>query len=701
MDLQETDALEAPPAPAPAKPAAPKAAKPAPKAAPVASGAAPAPRERSRSPGKAAPKKAPKAAPKPPAAPKATARKPAVPKAVPEKKAKAKSDLKAPQVQTQPTPVRGSARQTAGPAATERVRSMRSMRSSTVRAKEAINEQAAMDRLQPPLRTKKMEEIRKRFEEGGAEAFGGKGQVAQKRLADYEAYRDVSDLPFRKNPQLRIDMQAEALLVPYKGVIIPFHCKMIKNMNRQESDGEQHLRVNFFFPGQGKSTDDFPKGNNKTAYVKELFFKTRNKDSFEAVIRDFKEVQKLSKNRDTEFELKAQHGEQASKAEQLKELRGGPCIRDVSMRPSMGSARSRPVWNLEAHQNGFRCGVRGSATEKLEILYSQINVAIFQPCERRSLMVLIHFHLKEPIMVSRRKTFEIQFYTEVRAQTEDLSMRRSANAYDPDEILEEQREEEMKVRLNKVFQDFVVKTQKIPGFKLKFELPSEDFAISGVYHRANCPIFLCTKSIVSVQEWPPLVVHMDDVEIAVFERVTPATREFDMVLIYKDYSQTPYSITMIPQSGMVDLKTFFGDIKMVWYVLPMNMQWKAVMQEITGDIAKFVENGGFQSWFDTAEDDDDDDAAQEDDGSDFEVSEDCESGDDDMDSDEEPSEESEDDDDDDDDDDDSEFEDEEDEEGKSWDELEREAEEEDRRQQKGRGKAKVAPKPPPRNTKRR
>ena len=38
---------------------------------------------------------------------------------------------------------------------------------------------------------------------------------------------------------------------------------------------------------------------------------------------------------------------------------------------------------------------------------------------RGSLMVLIHFHLKEPIMVSRRKTFEIQFYTEVRAQTEE------------------------------------------------------------------------------------------------------------------------------------------------------------------------------------------------------------------------------------------------------------------------------------------
>jgi len=705
----------APPAPAKAAPVAkPPAAAPAPVVEPPAARPPAAPRERSRSRGrgpksKAAPKKAPKekaapkaakataeAKPKAAAADKKSATTAATPRAEAKVKAQAsKPQIKRPEVQSQPTPVRRSARQTPEPTRA------RSMRSSTVRAKEAINEQAAMDRLQPPLRTKKMEEIRKRFEDGGAAAFGGKGPVVQKRMADYEAYQDTSTVPFRKQPQLRIDMHAEALLVPYKGAIIPFHCKMIKNMNRQESDGEQHLRVNFFFPGQGKAADDFPRGNTKTVYVKELFFKSDDKEIFEGIIKDFKEVQKVSKNRDTELELKAQHSEQSTKAEALKELRPCPSIRDVSMRPSMGSAKSKPVWNLEAHHNGFRCGVRGSATEKLEVLYSQIKVAIFQPCERRSLTVLIHFHLNEPVMVNRRKTYDLQFYTEVRAQTEDLSMRRSANAYDPDEILQEQREEEMKVRLNKVFQDFVVKTQKLPGFKLKFELPTEDFCISGVHFRANSPIFLCTKSMLSVQDWPPLVVHMDEVEIAVFERVTAATREFDMTLIHKDYSRAPTGITMIPVSGMADLKTWFGDIKMVWYVLPMNMQWKAVMQEITSDIGKFIEDGGFQAWFDNPEDEEDDDAAKDNDESDFEA-EDSDGEDDfdgEMESDEEPSEESEDEDDDEDDDDDSEFDDDED--GKSWDELEREAEEEERRE-RGKAKAKAAPPGrPQRNTKRR
>ncbi|CAK9065495.1 FACT complex subunit SPT16 (Chromatin-specific transcription elongation factor 140 kDa subunit) (FACT 140 kDa subunit) (FACTp140) (Facilitates chromatin transcription complex subunit SPT16) (hSPT16) [Durusdinium trenchii] len=223
---------------------------------------------------------------------------------------------------------------------------------------------------------------------------------------------------------------------------------------------------------------DFPVANTKTVYVKELFFKSHDLECFEGVIRDFKEVQKQVRSRENEEEIKAQHAENQT-GEKFLERKGGPSIRDVSMRPSMGSARSRPVWNLEAHANGFRCSVRGSATEKLEVLYSQIKVAIFQPCEKRSLLVLIHFHLNEPIMVNRRKTLDLQFYTEVRAQTEDLSMRRSANAYDPDEIIQEQREEEMKERLNKVFRDFVQKVEA-QHQRLRFEMPSEEGRVSTI-----------------------------------------------------------------------------------------------------------------------------------------------------------------------------------------------------------------------------
>eukprot|EP00913_Durusdinium_trenchii_P029249 g27417.t1 len=436
---------------------------------------------------------------------------------------------------------------------------------------------------------------------------------------------------------------------------------------------------------------------------------THDLECFEGVIRDFKEVQKQVRSRENEEEIKAQHAENQT-GEKFLERKGGPSIRDVSMRPSMGSARSRPVWNLEAHANGFRCSVRGSATEKLEVLYSQIKVAIFQPCEKRSLLVLIHFHLNEPIMVNRRKTARLHTPTGPTFRT-FLGLRRSANAYDPDEIIQEQREEEMKERLNKVFRDFVQK----------------DLSISGVYHRANSPIFLCSKSIISVQEWPPLVVHMDDVELFVFERVTLATREFDMVMVRKDYSEHPTQITMIPSSKMIDLKSWLGDLKMTLGRRGcMNMQWKAVMQEVTGDLKKFIDFGGWQHWFDDGGSEDD--AAQEPCESDFEaddseVDEDDNDGDD---LDEEFSEDEDDDDsdDDDDDDDDSAF-DEEDcilhAEGKDWDELEAEAEEEERKKRRGasickqiRGsqssgsagggagqqKPKTAPKPKARNTKR-
>ncbi|CAK9065772.1 FACT complex subunit SPT16 (Cell division control protein 68) (Facilitates chromatin transcription complex subunit SPT16) (Suppressor of Ty protein 16) [Durusdinium trenchii] len=197
---------------------------------------------------------------------------------------------------------------------------------------------------------------------------------------------------------------------------------------------------------------------------------------------------------------------------------------------------------------------------------------------------------------------------------------------------------------------------------------------------------------------------MDDVELFVFERVTLATREFDMVMVRKDYSEHPTQITMIPSSKMIDLKSWLGDLKMVWYTLSMNMQWKAVMQEVTGDLKKFIDFGGWQHWFDDGGSEDD--AAQDSEESDFEaddseVDEDDNDGDD---LDEEFSEDEDDDDsdDDDDDDDDSAFDEEE--EGKDWDELEAEAEEEERKKRRGgagQQKPKTAPKPKARNTKRR
>lgn len=56
---------------------------------------------------------------------------------------------------------------------------------------------------------------------------------------------------------------------------------------------------------------------------------------------------------------------------------------------------------------------------------------------------LVHFNLLDPIMVGKKKTQDVQFYTEVMDSVQTLEGGRRS-MYDPDEIEEEQREREMR-----------------------------------------------------------------------------------------------------------------------------------------------------------------------------------------------------------------------------------------------------------------
>lgn len=54
--------------------------------------------------------------------------------------------------------------------------------------------------------------------------------------------------------------------------------------------------------------------------------------------------------------------------------------------------------------------------EHLDITYGNIRHAMYQEAENE-LISLIHFHLKNPIMVGKKKVLDVQFYTEVMTDT--------------------------------------------------------------------------------------------------------------------------------------------------------------------------------------------------------------------------------------------------------------------------------------------
>lgn len=61
------------------------------------------------------------------------------------------------------------------------------------------------------------------------------------------------------------------------------------------------------------------------------------------------------------------------------------------------------------HQNGLRyIDHRGS---KIDVLFSNVKHLFFQPCTHE-LIVIIHVHLKNPIMIGKKKAKDVQFYRE-------------------------------------------------------------------------------------------------------------------------------------------------------------------------------------------------------------------------------------------------------------------------------------------------
>lgn len=62
------------------------------------------------------------------------------------------------------------------------------------------------------------------------------------------------------------------------------------------------------------------------------------------------------------------------------------------------------------------------------------------------MITLVHFNLRDPIMVGKKKTGDVQFYTEVMESVQTLDTGRRS-AYDPDELEEEQRERDMRAKV--------------------------------------------------------------------------------------------------------------------------------------------------------------------------------------------------------------------------------------------------------------
>jgi nucleosome binding factor SPN SPT16 subunit len=257
-----------------------------------------------------------------------------------------------------------------------------------------------------------------------------------------------------------------------------------------------------------------------------------------------------------------------------------------------------------------------------DVLYKNIQHAFFQPGEGE-LIVLLHLHLRYPILVGKKKVKDVQFYTEVTEVASDLRDKKSYYYGDQDEFEEERVERERRRKHNLAYQTFVNQVSEIEGFVgLEFDIPYRELGFFGVPFKSNVFLQPTVHCLVNLTEAPFFVLTLDEVEIVHFERVsnTSNLRNFDMAVVFKDYHKPVLRISAIPVDSLEPIKEWLefrpprpdppvppppprsflivrcdlhSSINIKFSETSSSIAWPQVMARILEDLQAFYDIGGW------------------------------------------------------------------------------------------------------------
>ncbi|KAK3685739.1 transcription elongation complex subunit [Podospora appendiculata] len=515
--------------------------------------------------------------------------------------------------ETQPTPKKEKRDSRVGAVATKNITSsrLRSERNTTV---DEDSEKKRREH-QKQLAARKQKEGMAKYAESTADENG----VEIKKFKRFESYKRDNQFP----PKIRdmgivIDQKNATIVLPVMGRPVPFHINTIKNASKSDEGEWSFLRVNFLSPGQGVGRrEDQPFEDASAHFVRSLTFRSTDGDRYTEIANQISNLKRDAVKKEQEKKDMEDVVEQGK----LVEIRNRrPAVLDnVFIRPAMEG--KRVPGKVEIHQNGIRYQSPLSTQQRVDILFSNVRHLFFQPCQHE-LIVIIHIHLKDPIIIgNKKKTKDVQFYREATdIQFDETGNRKRKYRYgDEDEFEAEQEERRRRAELDQLFKSFAERIAEAGrNENIEVDMPIRDLGFHGVPFRSNVYIQPTTECLIQVTEPPFMVLTLDDIEVAHLERVQFGLKNFDLVFVFKDFSRAPYHINTIPVESLEDVKEFLDSSDISFSEGPLNLNWSVIMKTVTANTHQFFVDGG---WGFLQNDSDDDDVEEESEESAFEISE--------------------------------------------------------------------------------
>ncbi|KAK5113147.1 FACT complex subunit spt16 [Meristemomyces frigidus] len=473
--------------------------------------------------------------------------------------------------------------------------------------------EAARREHQKELHQKKQQEGLEKYAEG----HGNLNGTEEKKFKRFESYKRDTQFPSKvKDLIVLVDPKNNSVILPIMGRPVPFHINTLKNATTSTEGGFTYLRINFLSPGQGvgRKDDQAPFEDPTAQFIRSLTFRSHDTNRMEDIKDQVTEMKKAAVRKEQE----KKDMEDVVEQDKLVEIRNRRPYRldNIYVRPAVESKRVGGA--VEIHQNGLRYHHLGN--QKIDILFGNIKHLFFQPCVGE-LIVIIHVHLHNPIMIGKKKTKDVQFYREAtEMQFDETGNRKRKHRYgDEEEFEAEQEEKRRRAQLDKEFRNF---TEKIAdagkGEGLAVDMPFRDLGFNGVPSRSSVTVQPTTDCLVQLTEPPFMVITLTDIEVVHLERVQFGLKNFDMVIVFKDFTRAPAHINTIPVEALDGVKDWLDSVDIPYSEGPLNLNWATIMKTVIADPHTFFKDGGW-SFLSTESDSDEEDEEEEE--SAFEVSE--------------------------------------------------------------------------------
>lgn len=470
----------------------------------------------------------------------------------------------------------------------------------------------------------------KKQQEGMAmysETVGNENGVALKKFKKFESYKRDNQFPSKvKDLIIVVDVKSSTVVLPIMGRPVPFHINTIKNASKSDEGDSAFLRINFLSPGQGVGRkDDQPFEDATAHFVRSLTFRSKDADRMQDIAQQITDLRKNSVRREQE----KKELEDVVEQDKLTEIRSmsntpptiplNPCeliwidrkphrLENVFVRPATDGKRMSG--EVEIHQNGLR--YRDPRGSNIDVLFSNVKHLFFQP-STHELIVIIHVHLKNPIMIGKKKAKDVQFYREATdMQFDETGNRKRKHRYgDEEEFEQEQEERRRRALLDKQFKAFAEKVQAAGQDDVAgVDIPFRELGFNGVPNRSNVLCQPTTDCLVQLTEPPFTVITLEELEVVHLERVQFGLKNFDMVCVFKDFHRPPVHINNIPVESLESVKEWLDSVNIAYSEGPLNLNWGTIMKTILADTHQFFAEGGW-SFLSTESDDEGEEEEEE------------------------------------------------------------------------------------------